>query len=432
MKKTLILLVGFFSLSFAHSQWCEQNSGTNSISCIFFTDTLNGWFIGHGPLIIKNTVDGGSSWQNKSTPDSVSLTQLHFINPETGWAVGYISHPYSSNKGVIYHTDNAGNDWELLDSLTPDFCDLSEYEDVFFLDSLTGWVVGNCVPTEPTYDCGLIVRTIDGGATWQMSTVDGLRPISVFFINPNKGWIAGDFDDIYHTMDGGITWEEEVTPDLTYWYRLQGIFFTDEQHGWAVGNGFEYDEGVILKYTLDFGWEVVRTGTGYKSVHFTDSLSGWVGSTGILHTSDGGYNWEWEIYDSLAYNLYHMYSIHFPSQEQGWAASARTGQIFHTCFANLNPENTINPLKVYPNPASTFVTWEYQVTNEGKSTLQIFNKLGYMVDCSLNEFQHYGQHAITIDTKGLSPGIYFYRLTTIPAHSYTSGQTATGKFIIVR
>jgi hypothetical protein len=53
-------------------------------------------------------------------------------------------------------------------------------------------------------------------------------------------------------------------------------------------------------------------------VHFTDSDTGWaVGNFGrIIHTTDGGNNW-----DNQPYSLVedHLYSVHFPNASTGWA-----------------------------------------------------------------------------------------------------------------
>ena len=61
--------------------------------------------------------------------NDAELTDVTFLDPDTGWAVG--------DRGVIWHTVDGGRHWQRQDSHTT--CRL---EQVCFLNANLGWAVG--------------------------------------------------------------------------------------------------------------------------------------------------------------------------------------------------------------------------------------------------------------------------------------------------
>jgi photosystem II stability/assembly factor-like uncharacterized protein len=52
---------------------------------------------------------------------------------------------------------------------------------------------------------GAILRSDDAGATWQAQTSNTSRPLNdVFFVDPLRGWAVGDGGTIVHTATGGV------------------------------------------------------------------------------------------------------------------------------------------------------------------------------------------------------------------------------------
>src|SRR5262249_28478575 len=83
-----------------------------------------------------------------------TLNDVFFVDGACGWAVG--------DQGVIWHTEDAGQTWQLQPSGT--VCPLHS---VWFVDRATGWAVGGQgVPYSPV-SRGLVLATIDGGHSWQ-------------------------------------------------------------------------------------------------------------------------------------------------------------------------------------------------------------------------------------------------------------------------
>ena len=64
----------------------------------------------------------------------------------------------------------------------------------------------------------------------------------------------------------------------------------------------------------------------------------------------------------------------------------------------------------YPNPFNPSTMIEYYLPVSTDVTLKIYNLAGQEIDMLVNGFQSSGGHKITWNPKGLSSGLYFYKL----------------------
>ncbi|MCC6417518.1 MAG: hypothetical protein IT429_04650 [Gemmataceae bacterium] len=145
---------------------------------------------------------------------------------------------------------------------------------VQFVDARQGWAVG----AE-----GVVWHTIDGGDTWERlptGTRASLR--SLHFLSPLCGWVAGreelpgggSVGVLLYTEDGGETWHrllKNAVPGLNF------IRFTDARTGYVLGDGSDqYPTGVFK--TTDSGrtWEPVKGPRcpGWLSGDFQDAQGG--------------------------------------------------------------------------------------------------------------------------------------------------------------
>lgn len=125
---------------------------------------------------------------------------------------------------------------------------------------------------------------------------------AIQFVDPAEGWAVGDDGVIWHSIDGGKTWERQKSGTRA---SLRGVHFLTPYTGWAVGrlesaNGGA-SVGVMLK-TTDGGitWEEkgVNVLPGLHGVHFFDEKLGFVCGdgtdafpSGMFTTGDGGQTW---------------------------------------------------------------------------------------------------------------------------------------------
>jgi hypothetical protein len=79
----------------------------------------------------------------------------------------------------------------------------------------------------------------------------------------------------------------------------------------------------------------------------------------------------------------------------------------------------------YPNPFSSFTTFEYTLEESSIVTLKIFNQTGQLVDELVNENQASGNHKVQWNAEGIPAGMYYFSLAA-------GKQVNSGTIIIVR
>jgi photosystem II stability/assembly factor-like uncharacterized protein len=72
-----------------------------------------------------------------------------------------------------------------------------------FAAAREGWMVG---------ELGRVFHTADGGATWERQDAGTKRPfLAVACVDARTAWIAGKEGIVYGTTDGGATWRPAAT-----------------------------------------------------------------------------------------------------------------------------------------------------------------------------------------------------------------------------
>ncbi len=110
-------------------------------------------------------------------------------------------------------------------------------------------------------------------------------------LSSSEAWAVGNYGAIYHTTNGGKTWEARESGTKS---PLFSVDFADEQHGWAVGKSGE------IRATTDGGrtWtrqhSPIDTSKHFFKVRAVDARTVWaVGDWGaVAETTDGGGTWE--------------------------------------------------------------------------------------------------------------------------------------------
>jgi photosystem II stability/assembly factor-like uncharacterized protein len=285
-----------------------------------FVNSTLGWAVGYPHWdqegkayvgTILKTTDGGETWLPQDLPSTAILNEVDFVDATHGWAVGL--------EGVILRTRDGGKHWNRLKSGTTE-----EFLSVAFADNLHGWA-SSVKPTHydvwgtaDNWDASLW-STTDGGDTWDELDISERASIlrGLDFIDLQTGWVVGvnyEGDDaygrpihnpvVYHTPDGGQTWNEQYNPDLQI--SLTNADFIDALHGWAVGFlTLSTETGGAVFHTADGGqtWERQEPGSFYDmlwDVQFINSQHGYavganyIGAWGppVWRTLDGGDNWE--------------------------------------------------------------------------------------------------------------------------------------------
>ena len=215
-------------------------------------------------LLAQFTSLAQEGWFEQTSGVSKKLVGVSFADVNIGTVVG---------DGQILRTTDGGLTWDSLSS------DTFGLWDVHFVNTNVGMAVG-----------GAILRTTNGGVTWDsLWTSADTSLYGVFLTDENTGTVVGTTGTILRTTDGGTTWIDQSFNTIE---TLTDVNFTDANTGTVVGWG-----GIILR-TINGGttWVSQTSGTTnqFWGVWFTDTNIGTaVGRGGdIRRTTDGGIMWD--------------------------------------------------------------------------------------------------------------------------------------------
>lgn len=207
---------------------------------------------------------------------------------------------------------------------------LAWFHDVYFLNENRGWIAGSG---------GTLLTTIDGGKNWKKAndlTADAIR--EVYFTGEKNGWLLCE-RDIYSlgaaapsyllkTSDGGANWEHvEFGDGKGKRERIAKIFFNETGAGAAIGEGGAYFALQDDRKT----WKKMSSPIRYLMLDgiFTDDAHGAIVGAGgtILFTEDAGFSWN---KSSISGNSNaRLNSVFFVNQKTGWTVGSE-GKIYQT------------------------------------------------------------------------------------------------------
>jgi len=220
-----------------------------------------------------------------------------------------------------FQTAEAG--WTKLEINT-----LAWLHDVYFINENKGWIAGSD---------GTLLTTSDGGKSWNKTfnfTQDNIR--QVYFSDENNGWLLcersaynpGSSSPSYllKTSDGGATWEKQNFTGGGR-ERIAKIFFNEKGVGLAIG-----ESGVVFALLEDKKtWKKNSSPVRYLLLDgiFTDVYHGaMVGAGGtILFTEDAGLTWNRAAFSSQSEAK--LNSVFFINSKNGWTVGGN-GKIYQT------------------------------------------------------------------------------------------------------
>jgi photosystem II stability/assembly factor-like uncharacterized protein len=269
---------------------------------VFFVTGEVGWVSGkHGTIL--RTTDGGATWEAQLGGDpeasAAPVRMLHFLDERRGWA---IQGQAGTTFKTLYTSD--GESWEEIGTVP------HGAGHMVFTSPRTGFLAGN--PSMSVSGSNIMFRTTDGGRNWEpvweceakvamggltqnLSCVIG----QIRFPTPDVGYAVanrgctscGSPPLIAKTTDGGSTWSIMIGPGVLEKDEVSGLFFLDEQ------TGFARLSSKTLHMTTDGGetWRGIVASPG-EEIQFADPSVGWALEPGwselkLSYTMDGGRKW---------------------------------------------------------------------------------------------------------------------------------------------
>jgi photosystem II stability/assembly factor-like uncharacterized protein len=423
------------SIAFAQTGWVEQTNPLGfgeeaMVGKVHFVSSVEGWISANGGRFL-HTTDGGNNWEiiDPFPTDTVwnfsdPAVDMCWVNENYGWRLNILGTDFNDARGaLLYKTTNGGINWTKKYVSTKTSVVAAQID---FVDQNYGWIT--------LYDLSLgeriLLKSTDGGNTWNEVNVYSPDGAWVDFIDHNNGWLLTTSPhppyEIQRTTDGGTNWATQYTFNGTSQDSsgFDCVFFTDVNSGWVVG-----DNGKIL-HTTNGGasWNFVsnsnvNTNEECKTVFFLDANTGWVSSKFsdneqtpyLAFTSDGGSTWtslETPFGDPQGYNA--IFSIHFINPQNGWV-TADYGRIAKYTGAT-SVDDEINSMldyslgQNYPNPFNPTTTIKYNIPESGFTTIRVYNLLGSEVATLVNEVKPQGTYEVSFSSAELPSGVYFYSM----------------------
>jgi photosystem II stability/assembly factor-like uncharacterized protein len=331
------------------------------------------------------TTNGGANWNKFVINSDTTISQIHFLNENTGWA--------GSFQGKFYKTTNAGINWTST-NLPPS----AILYDIFFLNENTGWFTSS----------NSVYRTTNSGQNWQTISGGLNNSHNIQFTDVNKGiLITGD--KLYFTANGGANWSQSsgnnsnlistkltstgvicgvgkngkiirgtsveaglntISVDVSNNSSINDVSFINENTGWAVGNS------LILKTTNGGNLWIKHDSVGnFDYVKFFDENTGIISGSGLIaRTTNKGVNWS---YTNVSGNNFNDFS--FPNSLTGYVSSysGSTHYIYKTTnggvnwFPRNNPSgNDLGGIMYFINANTGYIGFyvnTYKTTNGGET-----------------------------------------------------------------
>jgi photosystem II stability/assembly factor-like uncharacterized protein len=209
------------------TSWINQTNtggGTTLLSSVHFVNANVGYAgVQSNTGTVIKTTNGGTSWTPQVTGSGATILGVHFLNADTGFAVG---------SGGIRRTTNGGTAWTSVST--------TNLRTLAFASPLVGYAVG---------DLGTILKSTNGGANWTSqfggisapAAITGNTFHAVSCVGPARCYAAGSTTGgvwrIFRTVDGGASWAATDSGTGAGFSGKVGIHFPDSTAGYLVAQG---------------------------------------------------------------------------------------------------------------------------------------------------------------------------------------------------
>lgn len=420
----LISLCIGVSVTQSQSGWDDITPGTDlpGLYGLFTLDGSDIWVVG-GEGTILHSLNGGESWIPIEGVTTQTIYAVEFINADTGW----LGCDNDGGQSVLLRTTDGGATWE---NQTVSGGNGSDIHDIDFVERPgMGSSRGYC-----TGGLSYAWLTDDYGETW--TSINGACGEGSFvacsIVDENTGWFAGfastiNPSTVTQMTEAGSTWTPQANPTGQ---PLRGISFANSEQGIAVGN-----VGTIINTANGGELWVSRAndGSGWQGVFMTAAGKAWaVGNDGnIAYSSNFGD--AWSMQESGTTNI--LWDAYFIDDNEGWVVGGGIGTpgiILHTTTGgvvsniNENLSEKYGLAQNHPNPFSTSTTIAYRVDRPALIRIIVYNLLGDEVATLVQEHKGIGEYTVDFTPDNLQIGIYYSQLEA-------DGKTViTSKMVLLR
>ncbi|MCI0458802.1 MAG: YCF48-related protein [Gemmataceae bacterium] len=265
--------------------WDRLPTGTRaSLRSLHFLDPRRGWVVGREELpgdgsvgVLLYTEDGGQTWVRLLKNAVPGLNCIRFGDARTGYALGDGSEQYPTG---VFKTTDGGRNWEPVKG-----------------PRCPGWLAGDFKDGSSGALAGSWsqLATVNQGQ-FGTARVDplGVRSPQAILLQGGQGLAVGQGGLLLTSSTGGARWgptELKLPREVLSAWDFHAVHQIRE-HIWVVGR-----PGSVVLHSANRGqsWQILKTRQALPlhGVYFFDEQRGWaVGELGtILATRDGGKTW---------------------------------------------------------------------------------------------------------------------------------------------
>ena len=277
---------------------------------------------------------------------------------------------------------------------------------------------------------GIMYKSTNSGSGWTWLPVNAITSnnlTSIITITTDYIIAVGDNGTIVRTSNGGQTWENKsVAVNIQFNKIFDGIEINAFGYAWAVA-----DEGKIFA-TTDYGnsWFPQQSGVieNLNDVAFRNQNEGTIigDNCAIRRTTNSGITWfEDSKLDSLCQmNGGDIFDLAVIDQNTASVLirNTTTDEVVTITRAtvsseplNIDEDEYILPSEFslaqnYPNPFNPNTVISYQLAQSGNVSLKVFDVLGNELRTLVDEHKPAGSYEVNFNAEELVSGIYFYKL----------------------
>jgi photosystem II stability/assembly factor-like uncharacterized protein len=402
------------------AQWTPVNSNvTEDLNDVFFFNNTIGFCGGNNGTLLKS-IDAGQNWSAKNLPTTDDIVKVHFITEDIGFIQAYnFGSGFSTN--TIYRSIDGGNSWSsIMDSFpipqinnqnlhvrNADYYFNGKYGVINFLYS------DNPQTAAPTKESW---KTSDYGESWVKldSNISGQHLPAPVIILDSLNWFCGT-SNLLRTIDGGITWEESMSVSFAGFpvYNYDSWHIHDiSGKGVAVA---AYHHDITKFHSFDSLAQNAFDSTNWNGSYYINKME-YIDSLGFFlfgPDNDGNAYIKRTLNDGSFFlqqidTLQDIYDIAFQDINNGWACG-KNGSIYKTVSGggtvNLEElETTKTDFIVYPNPSKGVLNIK-MLSNQKIIGISLYNIKGKLI-------KRYNISEKSINIKDISTGLYYLNIET--------------------
>jgi photosystem II stability/assembly factor-like uncharacterized protein len=412
MKSTLLiffLCIAYSSIAQTGWKQCNAPQFNSRVDDVYMVNTQIGYAVCGDGQIVKTT-DGGENWINLAN-DPIYYRSVEFVNTLKGFAGGFPGP--NSTSHILNRTTDGGITWTDLTYLLPvkarkGICGLS------IADENTIYGGGNWYQ-----DSGYIVKSIDGGNSWNLIDMSAYATsiIDLYFLNKDTGFATGkaklpiEEAIILYTTDGGITWDHKFrSPESgRYCWKIQRL--TSQIYTASIQSEIASPPKIARSTDGGMTWKTIQvTSENYnlQGVGFINPLLGWAGGSNnkSFETKDGGKTWQETLICPAMNRVFRVNdTMIFAS---GYAIWKYNGNGY---FPAIPPESYASII-CHPNPVKDMLSIDISLSLSTQVSLMLLDETGRRIRVIDNTYRDKGSYPFSVNVSGLPQGFYYVVLMT--------------------